>query len=84
VAASILGPLGSNDSILQEIKYDSLSLQELHEEFTNMMGVGLTVYNFFEERPTCLVKLGFLRWSRMVRIADLERVIGETKSINSV
>lgn len=68
MAAWLLGPLGSNRSILDELVYDSLNLQDLQEQYMVTMGDGLRVYNFFEERRTPLINVGFMHWSKFVSI----------------
>ncbi|KIY04017.1 uncharacterized protein Z520_00709 [Fonsecaea multimorphosa CBS 102226] len=64
--AWFLRPLGSNALLLDEITYDSLHLQDLHEQFTQVIEDHVQVYNFFEERPTCLVDVGIFQWSKFV------------------
>lgn len=66
MAAQMLQPLGSNPSLLQEVKYDSLPLLDLHEEFENAVGDKLQVVNFFEQRKTQMLKLWFLQWEEFV------------------
>jgi len=68
VIARLLGPVGSNRSILNEIEYDSLNLLDLHEQFVVNMEEGLRVYNFFEKRETCLVQMGSLKWTKFVSV----------------
>src|SRR4051812_20511060 len=70
ILALVLRPLRSNEYILEEIRYDSLQLQDLHEQFTDAMGLDIEVYNFFEERATCLVKLGICLWSELVSLRE--------------
>lgn len=82
VAAWLLRPLGSNRSILDEIQYDLLNLQDLHEQFTGTIGDNLRVCNFFEERPTRLVDLGFVQWSKFVSAKRI-RPISSTYSNDS-
>ncbi|KAF2271228.1 uncharacterized protein EI97DRAFT_408568, partial [Westerdykella ornata] len=62
IAARALQPLGSNPSLLQEVEYDSLPLQDLHEEFENAVSDKLRVVNFYEQRKTRILKLWFLQW----------------------
>lgn len=68
MVAWLLKPLGSNKSILDEIVYDSLNLQDLHEQFIVTMGHGLRVYNFFEERKFLLFKVFGMQWLEFVSV----------------
>ncbi|KAF7502924.1 hypothetical protein GJ744_004800 [Endocarpon pusillum] len=62
IAARALQPLGSNPSLLQEVAYDSLPLQDLHEEFENAIRDKLRVINFYEQRKTRVLKVWFIQW----------------------
>jgi len=64
--------------------YDSLNLQDLHEQFTCTTGSGLKVYNFFEERPTRLVGIGFFQWTKLVSVKDIDSIVVDTKQMTSV
>jgi hypothetical protein len=64
--ARVLGPLGSNPSILDELAYDSVRLFDLHREFTMAVGDNLRVINFFEERETRILKVWFFGWNKIV------------------
>ncbi|KAF1835030.1 hypothetical protein BDW02DRAFT_579114 [Decorospora gaudefroyi] len=55
-------PLGSNPLLLQEVAYDTLPLQDLHEEFESVRSEQLQVVNFFEQRKTRLFKVWFWLW----------------------
>jgi len=61
VIANALRPLGSNPSILEELAYDSLFLQDLHHNFASVSN-GLQVVNFFEKRKTRLFKAWVVQW----------------------
>ncbi|KAL9579751.1 MAG: hypothetical protein Q9203_006566, partial [Teloschistes exilis] len=62
IAARALQPLGSNPSLLQEVAYDSLLLQDLHEEFENVIGNKLRAIKFYEQRKTQILKVWFIQW----------------------
>lgn len=64
-AAQILRPLGSNSAILEGLKYDSLSLHDLHRDFIGN-SPSVRVVNFFEERGTRLCKVGMFKWDKLV------------------
>jgi hypothetical protein len=66
VAAWLLQPLGSNPLLLQELVSDSHFLLDLHKDFERTMSKTLRVVNFYELRPTRLLKLWFLQWERFV------------------
>ena len=61
VIANALRPLGSNPSILEELAYDSLFLQDLHHNFASLSN-DLQVVNFFEKRKTRLFKAWVVQW----------------------
>ncbi|KAL9026743.1 MAG: hypothetical protein Q9196_004638 [Gyalolechia fulgens] len=62
IVARALQPLGSNPSLLQEVAYDSLPLQDLHREFENATRDKLRVINFYEQRKTQVLKVWFIQW----------------------
>ncbi|KAJ5123879.1 uncharacterized protein N7515_007704 [Penicillium bovifimosum] len=62
LAALALQPLGSNPLILANLEYDSVVLSDLHESFISSIRDDLQVVNFYEQRPLCLLRLGFFRW----------------------
>jgi len=64
--ARILQPLGSNRPILDEVVYDSLNLLDLDRDFACLRDGDLKVVNFFEERKTCLMKVGPFKWNEFV------------------
>ncbi|KAK4652120.1 hypothetical protein QC762_0099710 [Podospora pseudocomata] len=64
LAAKGLQPLGSNPSILADLEYDSFSLHDLHKDFMAVAPDDLRVFNFFEKRPTCILRLWFVRLER--------------------
>jgi len=66
LAAQALRPLGSNPSILANLEYDSTSLLDLHRAFVGITRDDWHVYNFFEQRPTQIFRLWFLRWQQFV------------------
>ncbi|KAK3937548.1 hypothetical protein QBC46DRAFT_460804 [Diplogelasinospora grovesii] len=61
-AAQALRPLGSNPSLLAELEYDSTALLDLQRAFVAIDRGDLSVFNFYEQRPTRLLRLWFLRW----------------------
>ncbi|KAF2133614.1 TPR-like protein [Dothidotthia symphoricarpi CBS 119687] len=67
VAARWLQPLGSNPLLLEEVHFDALPLHDLHRQFVNKTRHrdNLRVINFYEERPTQLLKLWFYQWSEI-------------------
>ncbi|KAK4649973.1 hypothetical protein QC762_0105260 [Podospora pseudocomata] len=65
LAAKGLQPLGSNPSILADLEYDSFSLHDLHKDFMAVAPDDLRVFNFFEKRPTCILRLWFVRLERL-------------------
>ncbi|KAI4087290.1 MAG: hypothetical protein L6R37_008337 [Teloschistes peruensis] len=67
IAARALQPLGSNPSLLQEVAYDSLLLQDLHEEFENVIGNKLRAINFYEQRKTQILKVWFIQWEEWMQ-----------------
>ncbi|KAK4667919.1 LOW QUALITY PROTEIN: uncharacterized protein QC764_0111100 [Podospora pseudoanserina] len=64
LAAKGLQPLGSNPSILADLEYDSFSLHDLHKDFMAVAPDDLRVFNFFEKRPTRILRLWFVRLER--------------------
>lgn len=66
LAAFALQPLGSNSMILANLEYDSVVLSDLHESFISSIRDDLQVINFYEQRPLCLLQLGFFRWQIFV------------------
>ncbi|KAK4661301.1 uncharacterized protein QC763_0115120 [Podospora pseudopauciseta] len=64
LAAKGLQPLGSNPSILADLEYDSFSLYDLHKDFMAVAPHDLRVFNFFEKRPTRILRLWFVRLER--------------------
>ncbi|KAK5651622.1 hypothetical protein OQA88_11797 [Cercophora sp. LCS_1] len=64
LAAKALQPLGSNPFLLADLEYDSLALHDLHRDFIAVAQDDLRVFNFFEERPTRILQLGFIRWQQ--------------------
>ncbi|KAE8149842.1 hypothetical protein BDV25DRAFT_130058 [Aspergillus avenaceus] len=60
--ASFLRPLSSNPSILEELTYDCLFLHELHEKFVKAATKVQQIINFFEQRKTQILKVGWLSW----------------------
>jgi hypothetical protein len=66
LVAQALQPLGSNPSILAEVEYDSTSLLDLHRTFAGVVHNDLRVVNFFEQRPTHILRLWFIQWQEFV------------------
>ena len=66
LSAQVLRPLASNPSILAEVEYDSTSLLDLHRIFVGSVRNNLRVVNFFEERPTQILRLWFMQWQEIV------------------
>ena len=66
LVAQALRPLGSNPLLLAELEYDSTFLQDLHMSFVQVVQNDLRVINFFEQRPTHVFRLWFLRWTEFV------------------
>ncbi|KAK3984258.1 hypothetical protein QBC44DRAFT_301710 [Cladorrhinum sp. PSN332] len=57
LVAKGLQPLGSNPLILADLEYDSFSLYDLHNDFMAVAPDDLRVFNFFEKRPTQILRL---------------------------
>ena len=68
ILAGLLRPLGSNPSLFGEIGYDLTSLHDLHRAFIRACGKETLVFNFFEERPTRILKAWFFQWRDFVSI----------------
>jgi hypothetical protein len=66
LVAGLLRPLGSNPSILAEVDYDSAFLLDLHSHFVRVVHDDLRVVNFFEQRPTDVLRFWLLRWREFV------------------
>ncbi|KAK3324839.1 P-loop containing nucleoside triphosphate hydrolase protein [Apodospora peruviana] len=64
LAAQALQPLGSNPLLLANLEYDSISLHDFHKEFMAIAQDDLCVFNFFEKRPTRLLRLWFIQWQQ--------------------
>ena len=64
--ARALWPLGANPSILAGLEYDSIPLLDLHSDFIAAVSDNLRVFNFFEQRPLELLRVGFFRWRQFV------------------
>ncbi|KAK0639860.1 hypothetical protein B0T16DRAFT_463496 [Cercophora newfieldiana] len=64
LAAKALQPLGSNPILLADLPYDSVALHDMHRDFMAVAQDDLRVFNFFENRPTRILQLGFLRWQQ--------------------
>ncbi|KXX72981.1 Protein SERAC1, partial [Madurella mycetomatis] len=64
LAAQALQPLGSNPLLLANLEYDSISLHDLHKDFIAVAPDDLRVFNFFEKRPTQILRLWFVQWQR--------------------
>ncbi|KAK3326026.1 P-loop containing nucleoside triphosphate hydrolase protein [Apodospora peruviana] len=64
LAAQALQPLGSNPLLLANLEYDSISLHDFHKEFMAIAQDDLRVFNFFEKRPTQLLRLWFIQWQQ--------------------
>ncbi|KAK3361036.1 hypothetical protein B0T24DRAFT_671680 [Lasiosphaeria ovina] len=65
LAAQALQPLGSNPFLLANLEYDSISLHDLHKDFMAVARDDLRVFNFFEKRPTRILRLWFIQWQRL-------------------
>ncbi|KAI9658004.1 MAG: hypothetical protein M1821_002664 [Bathelium mastoideum] len=65
LAALGLQPLGSNPSLIAEVEYDSIPLLDLHRHFVKVISSDVIVVNFFEQRPSLILKLWFYRWQRL-------------------
>ncbi|KAK2037978.1 hypothetical protein LZ31DRAFT_600019 [Colletotrichum somersetense] len=63
VLAQALRPLGSNQSILVDLEYDSVPLRDLHINFCKAIkeNMGMKIISFYEERPTTLLRIWFLK-----------------------
>ncbi|KAL4733499.1 hypothetical protein BDV11DRAFT_175643 [Aspergillus similis] len=66
-AAGLLWPLSSNPSILGELTYDSLSLQDLHSDFTRAAKEVPSIINFYETRKSRILKVWCFQWEEFVR-----------------
>ncbi|KAK3317106.1 hypothetical protein B0H66DRAFT_576700 [Apodospora peruviana] len=64
IPAQALQPLGSNPLLLANLEYDSISLHDFHKEFMAIAQDDLCVFNFFEKRPTRLLRLWFIQWQQ--------------------
>ncbi|KAK2023087.1 hypothetical protein LX32DRAFT_628702 [Colletotrichum zoysiae] len=66
--AQALRPLGSNPSILADLGYDSVLLGDLHDNFfdaiTKNRDKNMQIFNFFEKRPTILLRTWFVQWQQ--------------------
>jgi hypothetical protein len=51
---------------LAEVEYDSTSLLDLHRTFIGAVDNDLQVVNFFEERPTDVLRFWFFKWREFV------------------
>ncbi|KAL5000887.1 hypothetical protein BDV10DRAFT_199813 [Aspergillus recurvatus] len=60
--AGLLSPLSSNSSILGELTYDSLSLQDLHDNFTKAVKNVQSITNFYEQRKSRILKVWWFQW----------------------
>lgn len=66
LTASALQPLGSNPLILANLEYDSIELNDLHEQFLASIRDDLQAVNFYEQRPLRLLQLWFFKWQIFV------------------
>ncbi|KJK63773.1 Tetratricopeptide repeat [Aspergillus parasiticus SU-1] len=62
MAARALWLIGSSPSMLAEVEYDSTFLLDLHTSFEAAVGDRVQVFNIFEQRPTLILSVWFLRW----------------------
>ncbi|PIG81916.1 eukaryotic translation initiation factor 3 subunit [Aspergillus arachidicola] len=62
MAARALWLIGSSPSMLAEVEYDSTFLLDLHTSFEAAVGDRVQVVNIFEQRPTLILSVWFLRW----------------------
>lgn len=60
--AQALRLFGSEASLLSDLDYDSVSLQELHNSFTKLSREGMSVVNFYEQRPLRIAQFWRLKW----------------------
>jgi len=56
---------------LSEVAYDSLYLLDLDRDFAFLRDGDLKVVNFFEERETCLMRVGPFKWNEFVSQREL-------------
>jgi hypothetical protein len=66
VNAKVLYPMGSNSALLANLEYDSIALRDLHMLFVASVRNNLDIFNFYEERPLSVIKLGFFDWKAFV------------------
>lgn len=66
IFAKVLQPLGSDQSIILELAYDSAPLRDLHQDFVDASANEFRVVNFYEERRTRLIKFWVLSWNEFV------------------
>jgi hypothetical protein len=69
--------------MLAEIAYDSTPLLDLHRQFVAVAKNGLRVVNFFEQRKTRVLRLGFIQWEEFVSKPRFKYRLS-ADSINSV
>ncbi|KAH8595298.1 hypothetical protein B0O99DRAFT_741175 [Bisporella sp. PMI_857] len=65
-AAMSLRIFGSNPYILDGLQHGSQLVQSMHLNFMHYYQGKITAVNFFEERKTRLLKMGFIQWEEYV------------------
>ncbi|KAK5651032.1 hypothetical protein OQA88_1501, partial [Cercophora sp. LCS_1] len=80
LAAQALQPLGSNPFLLANLEYDSISLHDLHKEFMAVAQDDLRVFNFFEKRPTRILRL----WQRFIKCVREQSATYEGRNVRNI
>ncbi|KAL2789174.1 hypothetical protein BJX66DRAFT_339601 [Aspergillus keveii] len=63
LAAKLLRPLGSDETLITEATYDSLNLMDLHNAFVKALDRRVRDFNFYETRESNFFNWWFFDWS---------------------